>query len=103
MPYWFRDARLIGPNRVAYLVKSADSYHGVVTMDTLQYSTLAWAWLSPQRRRQGIFTYVWRLLERYHPNFKVLAPLSRAMQSFLKHQDPNEMHEIVTETGGPKQ
>jgi hypothetical protein len=100
MPYWFRDARLNGTNRVAYLIKGAESYQGAVMMDTLGYHTLAWVWLTPRLRRGGIFSsIVWRQLEGYHKDFKVLAPLSKAMRSFLIAKDPHGTHEIVTETG----
>lgn len=99
MPYWFRDARLIGPSRIAYLIKGAESYQGAVMMDTLGYKTLAWVWLTPRLRRRGVFASIWRQLEHYHGNFKVLAPLSKAMQSFLSTKDPDGAHEIVTETG----
>jgi hypothetical protein len=98
MPYWFRDARLIGTNRVTYLVKGAESYHGAVMVDTLGYSTLAWVWLTPRLRRRGIFRLVWRSLENYHRGFKVLAPLSAAMRAFLRSEDAEGLHEIVTET-----
>jgi len=103
MPYWFRDARLNGAHRVAYLIKDGEVYRGAVMMDALGYHTLAWVWLTPKLRRQGIFAGVWRLLERSHPNFKVLAPLSKSMQSFLQHKDPNGSHEVVMRTGVPKQ
>jgi hypothetical protein len=102
MPYWFRDARLIGTNRVAYLIKGAESYAGAVMMDTLGYQTLAWVWLTPRTRRRGVFASIWRQLERYHGNFKVLAPLSKAMQSFLSAKDPHGAHEIVIKTGCAK-
>jgi hypothetical protein len=101
MPYWFRDARLNGAHRVAYLIKDADRYRGAVMMDALGYHSLAWVWLTPKLRRRGIFANVWHLLERSHPNFKVLAPLSEAMQFFLKSEDPTGSHEVVLETGGP--
>jgi hypothetical protein len=99
MPYWFRDARLVGTNRVAYLVKGATSYEGAVVMDTVKYQTLAWVWLTPEVRRRGIFQFVWKELEHYHGNFKVLAPISKSMRAFLNAKDPNGTHEIVTETG----
>jgi hypothetical protein len=99
MPYWFRDARLIGTNRVAYLIKGAESYQGVVMMDTKQYSTLVWVWLTPSLRRRGIFKFVWKQLEHYHNNFKIMAPLSQTMRAFLNAEDPDGTHEIVTETG----
>jgi hypothetical protein len=99
MPYWFRDARLIGPSRVAYLIKGAESYQGAVMMDTLGYQTLAWVWLTPRLRSRGVFASIWRQLEHYHGNFKVLAPLSKAMQSFLMAKDPDGTHEVVAKTG----
>jgi len=103
MPYWFRDARLIGSNRVAYLIKGAESYQGAVMMDTSGYHTLAWAWLTPKLRRRGVFSYVRELLEHYHPGFTILAPLSRAMETFLSHKDPRGMHPVVETTGTAKQ
>jgi hypothetical protein len=72
MPYWYRDARLIGCDRVAYLIKGAESYQGAVMMDTQGCFTLAWVWLTPRLRRRGIFLDVWRKLEGYHPGFNVL-------------------------------
>ena len=101
MPYWFLDARLNGPNRVVYLIKGGESYQGAVMMDTLGYSTLAWVWLTPRLRRRVIFRGVWRGLESYHKCFKVLAPLSTSMRAFLRREDAEGIHEIVTETGCP--
>lgn len=99
MPYWFRDARLIGPNRVAYLIKGATSFHGVAMMDTLQHATLSWVWLTPRLRGRGIFWHVWKKLEAYHAGFKVLAPLSPVMRAFLGRADETGAHEVVEETG----
>jgi len=100
VPYWYRDARLVGLGRVAYLIKGRERYHGAVMVDTTQHFTLAWVWLTPKWRRRGVFTRVWHQLERYHQGFKVLAPLSGPMQSFLTREDPNGLHEVVEETGG---
>ena len=99
VPYWYRDTRLIGSNRVAYLIKGAESYRGAVVMDTVKRSTLTWVWLTPSCRRRGVFTATWRQLEYCHPGFSVLAPLADSMRCFLKHEDPNGLHRVVEETG----
>jgi hypothetical protein len=98
-PYWYRDARLLGTSRVGYLIKGSESYQGALMMDTAQHNTLAWVWLTPRLRRRGIFRSIWPLLCGMHPDFKILAPLSRAMTKFLQKEDPHMKHEIVEETG----
>lgn len=103
MPYWYRDARLIGLHRLAYLIKGTETYLGAMVMDLLGYDTLTWVWLTPTQRRRGVFAGIWKQLEHCHPGFKVQAPLSSEMQSFLRRNDPDGTHEVVIETGVPRQ
>ena len=97
-PCWFLDPRLLGPHRVAYLIKNVErtSYIGVVVFDTQEYFTLSWAWLHPSVRRKGTLSLLWPEFESSHCNFKVLAPISPGMQRFLaKHPG----HELTEKTG----
>ena len=55
--------------------------------------------LTPRMRGRRVFDCVWKTLEKAHPNFKVLSPLSPAMECFLQRKDPTDVHEIVEETG----
>ena len=47
---------------------------------------LAWVWIHPFFRRQGILTAHWDMLKRLYGNFKVEPPLSKAMDAFLKRE-----------------
>jgi hypothetical protein len=103
-PHWHISPRLIGLNRVSYLVTddSRSTYVGVVGFDTMGYSTLAWVWLHPSVRRRGILSRAWPHLEGMHSGFKVLLPLSNQMQGFLAKHDPTQRHELTEFTGTEK-
>ena len=50
--------------------------------------TLAWVWIHPMSRRQGILSLYWSRLRARHGLFFVDTPRSAAMQAFLEKHDP---------------
>jgi hypothetical protein len=50
--------------------------------------TLAWVWIHPMSRRQGILSMYWSRLRKRHGLFFVDTPRSTAMQAFLEKHDP---------------
>jgi hypothetical protein len=94
-PPWFLNPRMVGPTRHGYLIKNRTSYVGAVAFDTLGYNTLAWAWLHPSVRRQGILSRLWPHLEAAHRDFKVQIPLSSGMQQFLAAHPGHELTELT--------
>jgi hypothetical protein len=90
MPYWFRDARLNGAHRVAYLIKGGEVYRGAVMVDALGYHTLAWVWLTPTLRRRGfslMYGVCWRDLI---PTSRYSRPCRRLCSHFYNTTIPME-------------
>ena len=95
-PNVFVHPRLVGLTRIAYLVKNLDEteYVGSVSFETWGNNTLVWAWIRPDFRRRRILSHYWPIFESAHAKFRVLAPLSESMKSFLSRHEGHE----VTET-----
>ena len=49
---------------------------------------LTWVWIAPPWRRQGLFTSLWRQLEKLHPRIYPEPPFSDAMFEWLRTRRP---------------
>lgn len=56
---------------------------------------LAWVWIHPFCRRQGVLSCAWRQFERDHGQFLLQAPLSSAMERFLEQLDVPEDRVVI--------
>ena len=61
---------------------------------------LAWIWIHPFLRRQGILSTYWPVFKKLYGDFHVEAPLSEAMIQFLKKQKHSKNMSDPTATVG---
>jgi hypothetical protein len=52
--------------------------------------TLAWIWLHPYKRHQGILSGAWQYLMKMFPNPHIETPISLAMTGFLKKMNQEQ-------------
>jgi len=59
----------------------------VVENPTGEKPVLAWAWIVPSMRGQGVFTRIWNMLSGRFGNFYIGGPYSEEMMSYLQHRN----------------
>ncbi len=59
----------------------------VIRNPTGDHPVLAWTWIVPSMRNQGVFTRIWNMLSKRFPNFYVEGPYSAEMESYLQHRN----------------
>lgn len=94
------DVAMQGDGVAAYLFGYGGFWVGACTFRDTAGAGMAeawlaeWIWLHPYVRRRGLLTKAWPAFSQTHGDFLLLAPLSDAMEKFVKSQKIGE-HRIV--------
>ena len=85
--FWNPDSRGY-ESALAFIPVSNDSRMQGAAVVSMATGTpiLAWVWIVPSMRKNGILTKTWNMLSARYGDFKIGGPYSAEMMSFLEHQ-----------------